>query len=118
MAIAVLSLWMLALLAPLHQTAVLLRALAETGHQLPAGWSVCVTLAGDSADQGDGADRATTVCPAQALTKTEIALPAADVVLIAFRPAQFSYVAQPVLPVHPARAPPLPVQARAPPSLT
>ena len=112
LALAMLAVWMLALLAPLHQTSGLLRAFAETGHVLPGGWSICVTLAQD----GDGPAAPVQLCPAQAIGKADLGLPPAQVVLAAVLPP-----AQPALwPDHimaTAAAPPwTPVQPRAPPA--
>ena len=77
LALAMLAVWMLALLAPLHQTSGLLHAMAKTGHVLPGGWSICVALA----QEEDGPDIPVSGCPAHALGKTDIALPPQPVAL-------------------------------------
>ncbi len=71
LALAILALWMLALLAPLHQSSGLLRVMAEAGHAVPAGWSVCATL---DAKEG-GKDHVIPVCPAQGIGKSALGLP-------------------------------------------
>ncbi len=82
MALAVLALWMLSLLAPLHQTSGLLREMAKAGHDISGAWSICVTLAQDE----NGNDHAIPVCPAQAVGKTDLALPPPPLVVATFVP--------------------------------
>ncbi|WP_323038617.1 hypothetical protein [Gemmobacter sp.] len=112
LALAMLAVWMLALLAPLHQTSGLLRAFAETGHVLPGGWSICVTLAQDD----DGPAAPVPQCPAQAIGKADLGLPPAPVVVaLVLPPAQPARWPDRV--VATAAAPPwTPVQPRAPPA--
>lgn len=111
LAIAMFAVWMLALLAPLHQTAGLLHAMARAGHVLPAGWSICVTLAQDE----DGPQAPVPVCPAQALAKSGVALPPLPVAVPgpALRAPERLAVLHPAL--TPPQAPRLPGQPRAPP---
>lgn len=112
MAMAVLALWMLSLLAPLHQTSGLLREMAKAGHDISGAWSICVTLAQDA----DGQDHAIPVCPAQAIGKSDLAAPPPGFELASFRSA-----AGPVL-LPAARVAPWsgpghsPLQPRAPPA--
>lgn len=82
MALAVLALWMLSLLAPLHQTSGVLRELAKTGYDISGAWSICVTLA----ENEDGTDHLVQICPAQAIAKTDFAAPPPDIRLTAFAP--------------------------------
>lgn len=114
MALSMLALWLLTLLAPLHLTSGLLRDMAAAGHVLPAGWSVCVTLAdGDT----DGTDHATIVCPAHAMAQNGAAPPDPPFLLADFQAALLAVV-QPApryLPVPEAPRPP--GQPRAPPAL-
>lgn len=71
MALAVLALWMMTLLVPLHQTSGVLRELAKAGYDISGAWSICVTLAQDD----DGKSQAMPVCPAQGIGKNDIAAP-------------------------------------------
>lgn len=71
MALAVLALWMMSLLAPLHQTSGLLRHLADAGHALPASWSICVTLAQSDVTEG----HPDVICPAHGIAKIDLATP-------------------------------------------
>lgn len=82
MALAVLALWMLSLLAPLHQTSGVLRELARAGHDISGAWSICVTLAQDET----GADHLIQVCPAKSIGKTDVAVPPPEVRLAVFAP--------------------------------
>lgn len=63
-ALALLGLYILLLLAPLHQAAGLQRDLATLGYETAGAWSICAPLA----EQGDG-DTAPLIvkCPAQGL---------------------------------------------------
>lgn len=72
MAMAVLALWMMSLLVPLHQTSGLLREMAKAGYDISDAWSICVTLAQDE----DGKDHTIQLsCPAQGIGKDDIAAP-------------------------------------------
>jgi hypothetical protein len=53
-AIAVLSIYMLTLLIPLHQSAASQRGFAALGYEAPGVWSICTTVndAGSDADTG------------------------------------------------------------------
>ncbi|WP_151718421.1 hypothetical protein [Gemmobacter serpentinus] len=82
MALAVLALWMLSLLVPLHQTSGLLRDLERAGHDISGAWSICVTLAQDDA----AGDQKVPVCPAQAIGKTGLAMAPAPLALGQFAP--------------------------------
>lgn len=69
--LAVLSLYVLVLLAPLHQTAGLQRDLAALGYETLNAWSVCASLE----DDGTGNPGAAPVlkCPAAEISKTGFA---------------------------------------------
>lgn len=82
MAMAVLAVWMLSLLAPLHQTSGLLREMEKAGYDISGAWSICVTLAQDE----DGGDHAVPVCPAQAIGKSDVLLPPPPVMPAGFVP--------------------------------
>lgn len=113
-ALAVVALYMLVLLAPLHQAAGLQQDLAELGYEGPA-WSLC---AAGSAGDADGEAPFELACPIAGLGKQELAAvePSPvelDILRIAqaiaypqltpyARPATIRHVGQ-------ARAPPVPV---------
>lgn len=67
-AIAVLAIYLLVLLAPLHQAAGLQRDLAELGYSYQDSWSVCAALAQDQ----DGDQSRLTKCAAAGIGKNEI----------------------------------------------
>lgn len=67
-ALAVLALWMLLLLAPLHQTSVLLHEMAKAGHDISGEWSICTTLA----QRKDGKIGTVPVCPAHGIGKADL----------------------------------------------
>lgn len=79
-ALAVLAVYVLTLLAPLHQAAGLQRDLAALGYEIQGSWSVCAPLL----DDGDGGPRALVQvkCPASGMGKNELlaVLPAAIVI--------------------------------------
>lgn len=77
MGLAMLAIWLLSLLAPLHQTSGLLRDMALAGHDISDAWSICITLSQDE----DGESRVTSVCPAHAIGKTGVATPPPPVLL-------------------------------------
>lgn len=69
-AFAVLALYVLTLLAPLHQSAGLQRDLAALGFETVASWSICAPLAQD--EQGDKQPTAIK-CAASGIAKHELA---------------------------------------------
>lgn len=71
LALALLALWMMSLLVPLHQTSGLLRDMARAGHDISGAWSICVTLGQD----GEGQDHVVPVCPAQGIGKHALMAP-------------------------------------------
>ncbi len=79
-ALAVLAVYVLTLLAPLHQAAGLQRDLAALGYETQGSWSVCAPLV----DDGDGSPRALVQvkCPASGVGKNELlaVLPTAIVI--------------------------------------
>lgn len=113
MALAVLALWMLSLLVPLHQTSGLLRELARTGHDISAAWSVCVTLAQDEA----AGDHVVPACPAQAIGKTGLAMAPPHMALAGFQPVSRDLDPVLVPPPYVQAQVWRPAQARAPPRL-
>ena len=64
-ALAVLAVWLLVLLAPLHQTSSLMRDLAARGDGPAAVWSRRNPTASGTSDQ----DQATVLCPLQGIGK-------------------------------------------------
>lgn len=71
--LAMLSLYVLILLAPLHQAAGLQRDLAGLGYETLAAWSVCEPLAAE--DNGDPLGIPAIKCPAAGLGKPGFAAP-------------------------------------------
>lgn len=69
--LAVLALYVLVLLTPLHQAAGLQRDLSAMGFETVASWSVCEGLAQDEA--GNPLGLPTVKCPAASLDKTGLA---------------------------------------------
>lgn len=113
LALAVLALWLLTLLAPLHQASGLLRELSRAGIDTGAAWRICLT-----ADPSlDGSDHALPVCPAQGIGKSDVILPPP----LAFALAVMGLQVALLLPVPPPAVvldPRLhPGQPRAPPAL-
>ncbi|MBB4053062.1 hypothetical protein GGR20_002718 [Devosia subaequoris] len=115
-AVAVLAIYVLTLLLPLHQAAGLQRDLNAVGYSTLDSWSVCQPLAQD--ENGDPREAAALNCPATGAAKYQLAtlaLPApalsppvgADIIrfALASSPHQF------LLPDHfgQSRAPPVPV---------
>jgi len=66
-AFAVLALYLLVLLAPLHQAAGLQRDLAQIGYESNLSWSVCASLA----DHGDPSAPLLAKCPAAGIGKSD-----------------------------------------------
>lgn len=109
LALAVLALWMLALLAPLHQTSGMLRAFDAAGIELASSWSICV------ADAEVKTDHAIPSCPAQGIGKQDLLTPPGPTVL-AVLAGPVVQVMTPVTGPPPRAEPELgPQQARAPP---
>lgn len=71
--LAMLSLYVLVLLAPLHQAAGLQRDLAGMGYETLAAWSICDSLAAEDRDVPRTAPAIK--CPAAGLGKPGFALP-------------------------------------------
>ena len=69
-AVAVLAVYILVLLAPLHQAAGLQGDLAKLGYAPIDGWSICSALAPENAD---GKPPAVVKCPAASIAKDELA---------------------------------------------
>ena len=110
-ALAALAIWMLCLLAPLHQSAGTLREMAKAGVDISGAWSVCVTLAEGDADP----DKSVPDCPAQGVSKSSLALGPAPVVIAAVwdQPRRSDPAPSPQRPRAQARRGP--IQPRAPP---
>lgn len=111
-ALAVLALWLLSLLAPLHQSSNLLRELAQAGVNTGGAWTLCI--ASDLASDPDGTVQ---LCPAQSIGKADplAAPPQRAAAMISTLPGESLTFA----PRHAPRAlaPPQAWQARAPPVL-
>lgn len=110
---AVLALYLLVLLAPLHQAAGLQRDLAQLGYESSLSWSVCTSLA----ERGDQSAPILAKCPAAGIGKSEPVGPNASAVL-----ADVSRPASPVIYERDAavlafRAAAHPGQPRAPPAV-
>ena len=71
-ALAVLALYVLTLLLPLHQAAGLQRDLNAAGFSTLDSWSICQPLAQD--DQGDPREAAALKCPATGVAKQQLAV--------------------------------------------
>ena len=115
-ALAVLAIYVLTLLLPLHQAAGLQRDLNAIGYSTLDSWSVCQPMAQD--ENGDPAAAAALTCPAAGVAKQQLAaiLPPilhieppgqADIIRFARAPAPSA----PLLPDHvgQSRAPPVTV---------
>lgn len=68
-AIAVLALYMLVLLAPLHQSAGLQRELARLGFESSVSWSVCTSVANPG--RGDNETPTAAKCPLTGVGKSQ-----------------------------------------------
>lgn len=78
--LAVLALYVLVLLTPLHQAAGLQRDLSAMGFETLASWSACQSLAED--ETGDPLAAPAVKCPAASLGKTGLATGVPPVLLI------------------------------------
>lgn len=84
-AVAVLALYMLVLLAPLHQSAGMQRQLALLGFESSQSWSVCTSLAAPG--QGDSDAPTAAKCPLTGVGKTQFtALPPSPATVPPFFP--------------------------------
>ncbi|MDD2867364.1 hypothetical protein [Neomegalonema sp.] len=81
-ALAVLAVWALTLLAPLHQTSSLMRELAARGHEAAVVWTLCNPA---DADPGDP-DQAAVVCPLQGIGKLGLIPPMTGIAEIELLP--------------------------------
>ncbi|WP_108396056.1 hypothetical protein [Devosia submarina] len=113
-ALAVLAIYLLTILAPLHQARASQLALQELGFTtLVTGWVLCSPLENSS----DSNELAVAKCPATSIGKNDlIAPPPAAIVLPIGRTALAAPRAIPSL-LLPARTAPIPLGARAPPVL-
>lgn len=112
-ALAVLAIYVLTLLLPLHQAAAQQRDLAALGYSTFSTWSVCTQLAEDS--KGDPQQSAALTCPAIGIAKHQFAA-LVPPVLDLTPPATATPVHYPGINGRPAPTPPDHVgQARAPP---
>lgn len=113
-ALAVLALYLLTLLLPLHQAAGLQRDLNAAGFSTLDTWSICQPLAQD--DNGDPREAAALKCPATGVGKQQIAAvqppvlvidPPTTSALVHFAQVPGAY--RPLLPDHvgQSRAPPV-----------
>lgn len=112
-ALAVLALYLLVLLAPLHQAAGLQRDLEKLGFETASSWSVCAPLVQD--ENGDPTGSAIVKCPAAGIAKHDFlaVLPSAPLFLApaavaAPYPVAAASHGHPALPEHfgQSRAPP------------
>lgn len=71
-ALALLAVYMLALLVPLHQAAATQRDLATLGYEAIGSWSICSAL---TAEGGSGQNSPAVKCPLQALGKQALGTP-------------------------------------------
>lgn len=113
-AFAVLALYVLTLLLPLHQAAGLQRDLNAVGYSTLAAWSVCQPMAQD--ENGDPASAAALTCPATGVAKHQLAAILPPVLVIdppttadVIRFSETLYAFAPTLPDHvgQSRAPPV-----------
>lgn len=116
MALAVLALYVLTLLLPLHQAAGLQRDLNAVGFSTLDTWSVCQSLAQD--EHGEPHEAAALNCPATGIAKHQLAFvvpPALAFVMPQAAPTRpglaLALAGQPLLPDHfgQSRAPPVSV---------
>ena len=110
-AIAVLAIYILVLLAPLHQAAGLQRDLGALGYESLDNWSVC----GQLAKSDDGSQSAVVKCAGSGIGKNELA--AADPVIIDASIVQVATVVvyAPTQSLHQSQLDRLTGQPRAPP---
>jgi len=115
-ALAVLAVYVLTLLLPLHQAAGLQRDLNAIGYSTLDAWSICQPLAQD--DNGDPHEAAALSCPATGVAKHQLAtLPPPAPILVppdAVEPIRFAEASSPYRPLRPdhvgqSRAPPVSV---------
>lgn len=71
-ALALLAVYLLALLVPLHQAAATQRDVASLGYEAIGSWSICTSL---SAEGGSGPHDPAVKCPLQALGKQALETP-------------------------------------------
>lgn len=71
-ALAVLAIYVLTLLLPLHQAAAQQRDLSDLGYATLSSWSVCAQLAQD--EQGAPREAAALSCPALGIAKHQLAV--------------------------------------------
>lgn len=111
-AFAVLAMYILTLLLPLHQAASMQRDLSDLGYETIGAWSVCASTAHD--ENGDGVPAAVK-CPAAGIGKQNFAAPLPGTVAIEApvlgASVRYGDLAQPYAPGIPdhvgqARAPP------------
>jgi hypothetical protein len=86
MAFAVLAIWLLSLLAPMHQVSRLVTDLAEAGIVARVDWSICTQAAAD--DNGDSAP--IKICPAHGIGKNGLAPPPSSTILAILSPVVFT----------------------------
>lgn len=68
--LALLGLWLMALLVPLHQASGVQRELVAAGHLAASGWTLC-----PAHQQPGGDNHLPPLCPAQGIGKHDMALP-------------------------------------------
>lgn len=94
-AIAVLAIYLLTLLAPMHQARASQLVFEELGYSTAvSGWALCT--AGDTKD--DGRDVSVAKCPAAGIGKKELVLPSLDVLPAGFDVVALAPASVPVIP--------------------
>lgn len=115
-AVAVLAIYVLTLLLPLHQAAGLQRDLAKLGYETVGAWTLCAPLSQASNERGD--EPAALKCPATGVAKKDFVALLPPVIRLdsavpsAVVPHEWPQpLAQPAVSDHPVqpRAPPVPV---------
>lgn len=71
MALAVLALWLLSLLSPMHQTSRLVADMASAGVTSVSDWTLCISTQTGT----DGKAAAQVLCPAKGIGKDDLDLP-------------------------------------------
>ncbi|SMQ85630.1 hypothetical protein SAMN06295905_2917 [Devosia lucknowensis] len=116
MAVAVLAIYVLTLLLPLHQAAGLQRDLNALGYSTLSSWSICQPMAQD--DEGNPAAAAALTCPVTGIAKHQLTAVLPPVLLLEAPTvaelvvfAETAAPSRPILPAHfgQSRAPPVAV---------
>jgi hypothetical protein len=114
-ALAVLAIYVLTLLLPLHQAAAQQRDLEALGYSTLESWSVCQPLAED--EQGDPKQDALVKCPAAGISKNPVGLSAPPAIPVALDLLSEPSHYPPTIAATPLSPPDHVGQSRAPPVL-